>query len=171
MFVIIGIATAKLSESWKSYFLRFAAVLLIGMALYSLNGILQVSDSPYSLERLGPHIVKLLPPYDDSVGARRGSPIDPNVIVVNGIQLVTITIDNSGYMPKSFAVKAGIPVSLKVSSGEVYTCASAFTFRAFGINAYVKPNTDQVFTFTPDKKGLYTFSCSMGMYSGTMEVI
>jgi heme/copper-type cytochrome/quinol oxidase subunit 2 len=166
MFVIIGIATAKLSESWKSYFLRFAAVLLIGMALYSLNGILQVTDSPYSLERLGPKVVRMLPPYDNYPKQTIATPA-----LVSGVQPVTITIDNSGYMPKRFAVKAGIPVSLKVSSGEVYTCASAFTFRAFGINAYVKPNTDQIFTFTPDKKGLYTFSCSMGMYSGTMEVI
>lgn len=171
MFVLIGIATAKLSEVWRIYFLRAAAFLLIAMALYSLNGILQVTDSAYSLQRLGPRIVKLLPPYETSVGARRGSPADSNVKLVDGTQNVTINILNSGYSPKRFAVKSGIPVKLTVNAGEVYSCATAFTFRAFGINAFVKPNTNQVFTFTPDKKGLYTFSCSMGMYSGTMEVI
>lgn len=166
MFVLIGIATAKLSEVWRTYFLRTAAILLIGMALYSVNGILQVSDSNYSLERLGPRIVKLLPPYDSKP---RSATLTPTI--VDGVQPVTINILNTGYSPKRFAVKSGIPVKLTVNAGEVYSCATAFTFRAFGINAFVKPNTNQVFTFTPDKKGLYTFSCSMGMYSGTMEVI
>ena len=166
MFVLIGIATAKLTEVWRTYFLRTAAVLLIGMALYSVNGILQVMDSSYSLERLGPKIVRLLPPYDNS--PKKATPTPQ---IVNGVQPVTINILSNGYSPKYFAVKSGTPVSLTVNAGEVYTCATAFTFRAFGINAFVKPNTNQVFTFTPDKKGIYTFSCSMGMYSGTMEVI
>ena len=166
MFVLIGIATAKLSEVWRIYFLRTAAVLLIAMALYSFNGILQVMDSNYSLERLGPRIVKLLPPYDKSEQRTIPTPS-----IVDGVQPVTINILNSGYSPRHFAVKNGIPVKLTVNAGEVYSCATAFTFRAFGINAFVKPNTNQVFTFTPDKKGIYTFSCSMGMYSGTMEVI
>ncbi len=166
MFVLIGIATAKLSEVWRVYFLRTAAVLLIAMALYSINGILQVSDSQYSLERLGPKIVRLLPPYDT-----KSRTTTPTPQIVDGVQPVTINILNNGYSPKRFAVKSGTPVQLTVNAGEVYSCATAFTFRAFGINAFVKPNTNQVFTFTPDKKGLYTFSCSMGMYSGTMEVI
>lgn len=166
MFILIGIATAKLSEVWRTYFLRTAAILLIAMSLYSFNGILQVMDSNYSLERLGPRIVKLLPPYDKS--AER---VIPTPSIVDGVQPVTINILNSGYSPRHFAVKSGIPVKLTVNAGEVYSCATAFTFRAFGINAFVKPNTNQVFTFTPDKKGIYTFSCSMGMYSGTMEVI
>ncbi|PIR98793.1 hypothetical protein COT87_02880 [Candidatus Collierbacteria bacterium CG10_big_fil_rev_8_21_14_0_10_44_9] len=166
MFVLIGIATAKLSEVWRVYFLRIAAILLIAMALYSANGILQVIDSSYSLQRLGPRIVKLLPPYDTA--PRRGA-LTPTI--VGGVQSVTINILNSGYSPKHFTVKVGIPVKLTVNAGEVYSCATAFTFHAFGINAFVKPNTSQIFTFTPDKKGLYTFSCSMGMYSGSMEVI
>lgn len=166
MFILIGIATAKLSEGWKLYFMRIAATLLVVMALYSVNGILQVMDSGYSLERLGPKIVRLLPPYDSSTNRAIQTPE-----IKDGVQPVTINILSSGYSPKHFAVKRGIPVRLTVNAGEVYTCATAFTFRAFGINAYVKPNTNQVFDFTPDKKGTYTFSCSMGMYSGTMEVI
>lgn len=166
MFVLIGIATAKLSEVWRTYFLRAAAVLLIGMSLYSANGILQVMDSQYSLERLGPRIVRLLPPYDTQSGKATTTPQ-----LVDGVQPVTINILNNGYSPKYFAVKSGVPVKLTVNAGDVYSCATAFTFRAFGINAFVKPNTNQIFTFTPDKKGIYTFSCSMGMYSGTMEVI
>lgn len=159
MFVVIGLATARLSETWRTTFLRAAAYLLIFMSLYSVNGVLTALDSPYSVER----IVSVL-----------RTPIGASTVVTpvtNGVQQVTINITNSGYTPRTFTVKSGVPVELKVAAGEVYSCATAFTFKAFGISAYVKPNSNQIFTFTPTKKGRYTFSCSMGMYSGTMEVI
>ncbi len=159
VFMFIGIATSRLTETWRVYFLRAAAVLLLLMSLYSFNGILTALDSPYSVERI---ITVLRTPIGTT------SPVTP---VTNGVQKVTINITNSGYTPRAFTVKSGIPVELKVMAGEVYSCATAFTFKAFGINAYVKPNSNQIFNFTPTKKGRYTFSCSMGMYSGTMEVI
>ena len=103
VFVLIGVATAKLSEVWRVYFLRSAAILLIGMALYSINGILQVSDSPYSLQRMGPRLVKLLPPYETSSPKSKIS--DPNVLVENGVQKVTISITNRGYSPRTLGQK------------------------------------------------------------------
>lgn len=165
-FAVIGIATAKLSEVWRVYFLRAAAVLLIGMSLYSINGILTVTNSQYTLQNLGPKLVRLLPPYDRSPSSRASTPA-----LVNGVQPVTIDIKSGGYSPRRFTVKAGSPVELTLQAGDVYSCASAFTFRAFNINAYIKPNSTQKFTFTPNQKGTYTYSCSMGMYSGQMEVI
>lgn len=170
MFALVGIATAKFSEFWRAYFLRSAAVLLIGMALYSVNGALQVLDSPYSLQRLGPKIVKLLPPYSSTTKVQLVN--DPNVKKIDGVQKVTISVSNSGYSPKNFRVQKDVPVELTLETkGGVYSCATAFTFRAFNISDLLKPNDSKVHTFTPTKKGLYTFSCSMGMYSGTMEVI
>lgn len=165
-FALIGLATAKLTEVWRTYFLRAAATLLIGMALYSVNGILQVTDSQYSLSRLGPRLVRLLPPYEQTSAKAAATPT-----LQNGAQPVIITVQSNGYTPKRFAVKAGVPVALTVKAGEVYSCAAAFTFRAFGISTYLKPNSEQTFNFTPSQKGSYTYSCSMGMYSGTMEVI
>lgn len=158
MFVAIGLATARLSETWNRTFLRAAGFLLIAMSLYSLNGVLTALDSPYSPGRI---ISVISTPVAST----------PLIPLTEGVQKVAIQISNTGYAPRNFAVRANLPVELKVHAGEVYSCATAFTFKAFGINAYVKPNTDQIFTFTPTKKGRYTFACSMGMYSGTMEVI
>ncbi len=169
MFSLIGIGTAKLSEVWRRDFLRIASVVLIFMALQSLNGILTVINSPYSLQRLGPKIVRLLPPYDKTSNNKQA---DPNVLVENGIQKVTLSIANNGYSPRYFRVKSGTPVELTLATnGEVYSCATAFTFKAFDIYDVLKPVDTKVHKFTPTKVGLYTFSCSMGMYSGTMEVI
>jgi sulfite exporter TauE/SafE len=169
MFALIGTLTAKFSEIWRRDFLRLAAIALIIMALSSLNGVLQVSDSPYSLQRLGPRLVKLLPPYNQS---NTGFTTDPNVKLEKGLQKVTLAVSNSGYTPKYFRVKSGVPVELTLETGgDVYSCATAFTFKAFDIYDLLKPQDSKVHKFTPEKKGIYTFSCSMGMYSGTMEVI
>lgn len=173
VFGLIGLGTAGLSEVWRKDFLRIAALVLIYMALSSANGILKVIDSPYSLERLGPRLVRLLPPYESPIGGGTGSRAsDPNVRFEDGIQKVTLYVSNSGYSPKTFRVKVGVPVELTLeTSGEVYSCATAFTFKAFDIYELLSPKDSKVHTFTPDKTGIYTFSCSMGMYSGTMEVI
>lgn len=146
IFLLIGLATAKFSELWRTYFLRIAAIILIGMGLYSLNGILVVLDSPLALQ-----------------------PSRSNV--ANTTQQVTIDVKNNGYSPNYFKVNVGQPVELTLRIGSVYTCAASFTFTAFNIHTFLEPNTAQVFNFTPLQKGKYTFSCSMGMYSGVMEVI
>jgi sulfite exporter TauE/SafE len=167
VFALIGLATAKLSEYWRLYFLRAAAILLIAMAIFSVNGILQVIDSPYSLDRLGPKLVELLPPYNHTPVVSV-----PTVPVTDGVQKVKLDVGNRGYSPNYFRVKAGIPVELTLAtSGNVYSCATSFTFKAFSISDLLGPSDSKVHTFTPTKKGLYTFACSMGMYSGTMEVI
>lgn len=169
VFALIGLATARLSESWRSSFLHAAAILLIFMSLYSVNGVLKVLDSPYSLDRLGPQIVQWLPPYDSTP---KSTATDPNVKLENGTQKVTLSVSNGGYSPKYFRVKNNVPVELTLeTTGNVYSCATAFTFKAFDIKDFLKPSDSKVHTFTPTKKGLYTFACSMGMYSGTMEVI
>ncbi|GAB4027824.1 MAG: hypothetical protein Fur0011_6700 [Candidatus Microgenomates bacterium] len=169
LFFLIGIGTSRLSEVWRRDFLRAAAFLLIFMAVSSANGILQVMDSPYSLQRLGPQIVKLLPPYDRSTLT---TVADPNVRFENGVQKVTLTVSNGGYSPRYFRVQSGVPVELTLETdGQVYSCATAFTFKAFDIYEILKPIDSKVHQFTATKKGKYTYSCSMGMYSGVMEVI
>lgn len=165
MFVLIGLLSATMTQTWKTTFTRAAAALLIILSLSSINGILQVLDSPYSVERLGPRLVALLPPYDESDAT-------PFIKQVGGVQKITIAVSNNGYTPRYFKVKQNIPVELTLqTTGSVFSCATSFTFKAFGIADLLGPQGTKVHTFTPTKPGTYTYACSMGMYSGTMEVI
>jgi len=169
LFLAIGIGTARFSEIWRRDFLRLAAVVLIYTALASLNGILLVLDSPLSLQCLGPKIVRLLPPYEQNT---KSNYHDPNVRLVNNVQKIKITINEHGYIPQYFRVKKGIPVELTLETdGAVYSCATSFSMKAFEIYETLKPVDSKVNTFTPEKVGKFTFSCSMGAYSGIMEVI
>ncbi len=157
LFFTVGFATAKLSDSLKQTFYKVAAIILIGMSLYGINGVLTALDSPFSFNRI------------TQIFNNNESTNQPT-IQPGETQNITVNITNSGYSPKSFTVKAGSPVVLTLTTNGVYSCASAFVFREFGINTTLKSTDTQSFKFTPNKKGTYNFSCSMGMYTGTMRV-
>lgn len=162
VFATLGMATSKLTGRWKMTFSRVAAAVLIGMAIYGVNGVLIVQDSPYTLQR----IYQTAFVIDQKTDTIARIPIGQD-----GRQKVTINIHNNGYEPKYIRVKSGIPVDLQLSTKDTFSCASAFTMRAFGISENLKPNESKTVTFNPEKKGKYTFTCSMGMYSGVLEVI
>ncbi|MFA5134501.1 MAG: sulfite exporter TauE/SafE family protein [Patescibacteria group bacterium] len=166
IFGLVGIATAKLSEAWRTKFLRTAAILLIAMSVYSLNGALQAADAPVSWARL-----KLAFDAGQPAGSHEFAPDAGNgPMSTDTVQRVKINVENRGYRPDRISVRAGIPVELTVSTDETYSCAAAFTFREFGIYEVLDPTDSEVFRFTPEETGIYIFACSMGMYTGVMEV-
>jgi sulfite exporter TauE/SafE len=164
LFAAMGIATARLSETWNKRFLKVAAYALIVMAVYGINGVLVVVNSPVTLQ-------KIAAPVTYFFSEERFASSESTVGVENGVQRVTINAINSGYEPRYFKVAAGVPVELTVSTNETYSCAVAFTMKAFNISTFLGPTDSETFAFTPTKPGKYTYSCSMGMYTGTMEVI
>ncbi len=163
LFTLIGVLTAKLSETWNKIFSKVAAYALIAMAIYSLNGILLVAGSPVTLQ-------KIARPVTSFFSNEKTKP-NASTLAINGIQKVKINVLNNGYSPNYIQVAAGTPVELTLESNEAYSCALSFVLREFGIRTFLDSTDRQVFNFTPTQKGQYTYTCSMGMYSGTLEVI
>lgn len=163
VFAAVGVATAKLSEAFSQGFMKAAAVLLLLFALSSINGVLVVINSPITLE-------KITQPVRYFFSNERFVNQEPSVVPTTGVQKVTITIENNGYKPNRFKVTAGQPVELTLVTNETYSCASSFVMKAFNVNVQLGPTDSQTVRFTPTKKGRYQFSCSMGMYTGVMEV-
>lgn len=163
LFALLGVATAKLSEGWYQRFTKVAAVSLVAMAIYSINGVLLVIDSPLTLN-------KLTAPITYFFSDERFTDLSQSS-TTNGVQEVTIKILNNGYQPNRLKVKSGQPVRLKLQSNGTYSCALSFVFKEFGIKTFLEATDTQTFTFTPTKPGKYQFTCSMGMYTGVMEVI
>ena len=150
LFMFIGLTTAKLSDAWSRLFNRIAAAVILLMALYSLNGVAVVLDSPFA--------VTFTPGGSDLVQE------------IGGVQRVEIEVKNNGYVPNYITVKKGVPVELTLRSNETYSCALSFVLREFGIQTFLKSTDEQTFTFTPTKTGSFTYTCSMGMYTGVLEV-
>lgn len=163
LFALVGVATAKLSEGWYQRFNKVAAYSLIAMAIYSLNGVLIVTNSPITVNKIVAPIVHV---FSADRFSKQGETTE-----TNGVQEITINILNSGYQPNRLRVKSGQPVKLTLKSRDTYSCALSFVFKEFNINTFLEANDTKSFIFTPTKPGRYPFSCSMGMYTGVLEVI
>lgn len=161
LFVLIGLGLKSLSNQWSQRLTKLAAAILIIIGLSSLNGVATALDLPISINAI----------FSDYQKLKTYEANSTQIPIKDGVQKVTITVTSRGYSPKYFQVKKGIPVQLDVVTQDSYSCANYFTFRSFGISARLGPNDHQSFTFTPEKSGKYIYSCSMGMYSGTMEVV
>ena len=94
---------------------------------------------------------------------------DPNVKMENGIQVVHMEQNAQGYYPNIFTVKKGVPVRWIVKSVYPYSCASSLMVQKLNIRTNLTEK-EQIFDFTPTEAGEIPFSCSMGMYSGTIIV-
>lgn len=95
--------------------------------------------------------------------------------VIDGKQLLNMTVYAVNYSPSAFKVKAGVPVRWEITSSGQPGCASGMIIANGLVNnpIYLNPQQGQVAVaeFTPQNPGTYRFSCSMNMVRGTMEVI
>ncbi|MBI3334224.1 cupredoxin domain-containing protein [Candidatus Pacearchaeota archaeon] len=84
------------------------------------------------------------------------------------INEITLGMKNYNYYPQTINIKAGETARIYLDSS-VYGCFRSFTIRELGVSRYLKTPSDYV-EFALNKKGSYTFACSMGMGTGTLIV-
>lgn len=170
VFFVLGYLATALSERLNKAFLRVLAVLVIFMGVFSiitgatLTGI-KVPDISISKESSQEECTGSACPVDS-----KGSAAEPEV--VNGVQAVTINItDDEGYTPNEIRIKKGVPVKVTLRTQKTYGCARALVIPSLNIQKILPQTGEETFEFTPDKKGTIDFSCSMGMYRGSFEVV
>lgn len=153
LFFGIGFLTSILGDAFKTKFFKLAAVAVIYLGITSMNGALVALGSPISLQSLT---------ENNSFQVSNSLPVTQNA---------EIFITSQGYSPSYIRVKKGEPVTIKLTSKDAYSCASAFRIPSLGIGKNLRANETQTITFTPQHTGKIPFSCSMGMYRGVIEVI
>jgi uncharacterized protein len=85
--------------------------------------------------------------------------------------VVTIEITNHGYKSDVNTLKIGVPVKLILKTSNVTNCTRAFTIPDLNYFKILPGTGTEVIEFTPNKLGLMTYTCSMGMYSGSFNVV
>jgi uncharacterized protein len=153
LFFGVGWLTGVLGDNFRVKFLKIAAIAVIYLGIMSINGALIAGGSRIALR----------------------NPINSNTQKIyseaSGPQAVQINVTSGGYSPNYIKVKKGLPVSLTLVGKGGFSCASAFRIPSLGISKNLQPNESYTFSFTPKEKGKIPFTCSMGMYSGVIEVI
>ena len=168
VFFGLGSITSLLSDKYRTRFLKLAAILVMYLGISSLNGALVAIDSPITLQKIyanSPIVFNLNPETP------AGGIADATTQTSQTSQDVKIMITSRGYSPNYIKVKNGVPVNLSIESKDAYNCAAAFRIPSLKVAKNVMPNTTEIVQFTPTQKGKIAFTCSMGMYTGVIEVI
>lgn len=150
IFFGLGYITAKLSDSYRQTFFKVAAYIIIFVGLMTIYNSWNATGLPTIIWNTG----------NDS------QQVDSSVKQDYEIQILS-----RGYDPNYIKVKKGLPVKLTLISNNIYSCSLAFRIPSLGISKNLKPTDSVVLEFTPTEAGIIPFSCSMGMYRGTIEVV
>ena len=161
LFFGIGWLTSILGDNFRTKFLKVAAFGVLYLGLTSINGALVASGSPVSFQ-------SILSSVNSGNQGAKEKKLYSSIPVT---QTPEIFVTSKGYSPNVIRVKGGSEVTLKITSKDAFSCASAFRIPSLGISVNLQPNESRTLTFTPDKPGQIPFSCSMGMYRGVIEVI
>lgn len=147
----IGGITSVVKGWFRGYFFKFAGltVLILGLLNisygYNLTGITFNISSAQKQD-------KISGTFED------------------GKQVVRITQSGSGYSPNKITVKKDVPVKLLIDATNLYSCSASFVVPKYNIFTGLKDGIN-VIEFTPTSVGPVKFSCSMGMYTGVINVI
>lgn len=150
VFFAIGIASSELFK--KKAFNYIAAAFIFVIGIISINSGQILRGSVHTLQNY----------YSVIVGSSRVSTIG---------NVVTIQITNRGYKSDVNTLKLGVPVKLILKTSNVTSCARAFTIPDLNYFKILPANGTETIEFTPNKLGNMTYTCSMGMYSGSFNVI
>lgn len=149
---IAGISSVVKGKTAKRFF-KFAGIIVILLALFNFNNGFNLTGWDFSRQ-------------SQAATAKN----DPNVKLVDGVQVVKMTENNSGYSPNKFTIKKGIPVKWVIDAKAPYSCASSLISSKLGVRKSLKAGQN-IIEFTPEETGKIPFSCSMGMYKGAFYVV
>lgn len=150
VFFAIGLAATELIK--KKVFNFVAASFIFIMGTLSINSGQILRGSVHTLQN-----------YWVVISGREEEAITGNI--------VNITVTNKGYQADVNTLKLGVPVKLILISKNVRSCARAFAIPDLNYFKILPENGREVIEFTPNKLGKLTYTCSMGMYSGSFNVV
>lgn len=155
----LGWASSSLKGKFGTFFFRFSGALVIVLGLWNIQNGLTVAGYPISLPWPGSGTVAV-------AGEERPA------AVLGEKQVIKMAVggDRAPYAPDTFTVKAGVPVRWEITGVDVRGCISYLQATKLGVGLQLRKGPNVV-EFTPKKPGRYTFSCSMGMFRGTINVI
>ncbi len=163
IFFILGYLATRIGGVMHDRFMKIAAFSIILLSLFNLNNVLALSGSEWTLTSVAKNAYCVLSICRDSdvLSAQESNPVKE----------ATIFIQNDGYTPTHFSVRAGSQITLHLNNTSGAGCTQAFTIPKLGIQRVVPLGSSDTITFTaPENPGTLAFMCSMGMYEGTIQV-
>src|SRR5258708_16525290 len=163
IFFTLGVAASHLMK--KKAFVYISCLVITILGIISINTGQILRGSPQTLQNYATVI--------QSIFSNNSPQVQGAVAQVDasGKQEVTINVTSNGYEALSSTLKAGVPTKLTMVSNNVQSCARSFLIPSLGISKILPLNGSTEIEFTPTKSGNLTYTCGMGMYTGSFTVL
>ena len=161
LFFVLGSLATKFSQSLEKYVYPVAAALVLLLGIMGINNGLTLMGSSLTLKEFWRTVT---------------SPTASQVLSASKIndqsQNLTMTAYATGYEPQRMSVKAGIQTTLTVVTKNTQGCSRSLTFPTLGIQKVLPAtgNTDINLPALTQGEEI-PFSCSMGMFSGSILAV
>lgn len=99
-----------------------------------------------------------------SQGASGGSEQANNVSVVDGKQIVEVSV-KSGYHPKKSVAKAGLPTVLRFVTSNTYDCSGSVRIPSMGYSKFLPASGSTDIELGIPQAGILRGMCGMGMFT------
>ena len=162
LFFALGYLATRLGGVLRGTFARVAALVVALLAIVSLWSGATLAGLPlpaWGVASSPPQTVPVAAP--PVAGAPAGTAVQEAVVVAQP----------RAYAPNRVQFKVGQPARLRVVTGERVGCTSVFTIPSLGVEQALPRSSAATFAIPTDKPGRVRFTCGMGMYSGTVEVV
>lgn len=161
MFAIFGFVTQRYVSPKNKIMSGALGVVVIAIGMVTINAGLVVLDAPFTAQKV--------------IAAATGSgpsvtPGTPSGDVVGGKQVVYIEAKSDGYSPANVSAKAGYPTTLVFTTKGVTTCILATVIPSLDKSFMLPPTGEKRVNVGVLKEGTIPYSCSMGMYLGSISV-
>jgi sulfite exporter TauE/SafE len=132
--------------------LRALGVVVIGFAVINVTSAMRLSG------------------VDLTSGTTTAQTVSPNVTLTSADQTISSGQDGDGYHPGETVIYAGRPTHWVMTSTAPFTCAASLGSQELGFQKSLVAGRN-VIELPKLAAGTYNYACSMGMYSGRIEVI
>jgi uncharacterized protein len=162
----LGWASSSLKGKAGTFFFKFAGALVIVLGLWNIQNGLAIAGHPLSFPKFSAPTADAAQGPSADAGTGGG-----DLALQGGKQVIRMKVSSSGYSPDHFTVRAGVPVRWEVDGSQAGGCNGVLVSRALNIQKLLDHTSLNVFEFTPTSAGDIAFSCSMGMYRGSITVL
>lgn len=162
LMLTFGALSSLLSKGYTKKILKFSGILIVVLGLIMSNRGIALAGMNISPTTMLANIGA----FGDSQAAGSNS---TKATIKDGVQVVTITANASGYTPSTLYVKKGIPVKLVVNAEQLTGCNSTIVIPDMNIEQKLQEGQN-IIEFTPDNEEI-PFSCWMGMKRGIIKTV
>lgn len=166
LFAAIGYAARRSTALLRGRLSVLAAAAVLVAGLVSINTGLVLADSTHTISSVLRTVIEGSESNETETAA---GPLP--IPGPDGVQRVTLTATSGGYSPSLLRVRAGIPTTLTVHTDGVFGCTRAFVVPSTDLQEYLPETGDTDFDLGSLEPGRVRFTCAMGMYSGSIEVV